>query len=81
MFVGRHTIFLEKEFIQEGGSGKTIELEKVQDLWSIQKQHVESPQVDPQSDVSIIEAQQQHTLPLRRSNKVHNVLLRYGFVI
>ena len=29
VFIGRHVIFLEKEFIQEGGSGRSVELEKV----------------------------------------------------
>ena len=29
VFVGRHAIFLEKEFIQEGGNGRSVELDKV----------------------------------------------------
>ena len=29
VFVGRHAIFLEKEFIQEGGSGRSVKLEEV----------------------------------------------------
>ena len=55
MFVSRHAIFLDKEFIQEGANGRTVEFEEVQDLQSIQKQHVESPQVDPQPDMPIVE--------------------------
>ena len=55
MFVSRHAILLEKEFIQERDSERTVELEEVQDLQSIQKQYVESPQVDPQPDVPITE--------------------------
>ena len=35
VFVGRHVIFLEKEFIQEGGSGKSVEFEEVQNLQPI----------------------------------------------
>ena len=35
MFVGRHTIFLKKEFIQERGSVRFVELEKVQNLQPI----------------------------------------------
>ena len=35
VIVSRHAIFLEKEFIQEGGSGKNIELKEVQDLQSV----------------------------------------------
>ena len=33
--IGRHTIFLEKEFIQKGGSGRSVELEEVQNLQPI----------------------------------------------
>ena len=65
MFVGRHTIFLEKEFIQEGGSGRSIELEKVQNLQSIQDLPDGS-----QPNVPIVEAQPLHTPPLRRSSRV-----------
>ena len=32
IFVGRHAIFWEKEFIQEGDSGRIIKLEEVLDL-------------------------------------------------
>ena len=42
---------------------------------------MDSPQVDPQPEVLIIEAQPPYTLPLWRSNKVCNVPLRYRFVI
>ena len=35
IIVSRHVIFLKKEFIQEGGSGKNIELKEVQDLQSV----------------------------------------------
>ena len=29
VFVGRHAIFSKKEFIQEGGNGRSVEFEKV----------------------------------------------------
>ena len=32
VFVGRHAIFLEKDLIKKGGSWRSIELEKVQNL-------------------------------------------------
>ena len=35
VFIGRHAIFLEKEFIQEGDSGRSVELEEVQNLQPI----------------------------------------------
>ena len=58
VFVSRHAMFLEKEFIQ-GGSGTSVELEEVQNLQSIQ----DSPD-GSQPDVSIVEAQPLHTPPL-----------------
>ena len=76
MIVGRHIIFLEKEFIQGGGSGRSVELEKVQNLQSIQ----DSPD-GFQPNVPIVEAQPLHTPPLRRLSRVHSVPLRYGFTI
>ena len=35
VFIGRHTIFLKKEFIQKRGSGRSVELIKVQNLQPI----------------------------------------------
>ena len=32
VLIGRHAIFLEKEFIQEGGSERSVEVEEVQNL-------------------------------------------------
>ena len=76
VFVGRHVIFLEKEFIEEGSSGRSVELEEVQNLQSIQNLSNSSQPV-----VSIVEAQPLHILPLRRSSKVCSVPLRYVFII
>ena len=76
MFVGRHAIFLEKVFIQEGGSERSIELEEVQNL-----QPIQDFQNDSQPNASIIKAQLLHTPPLQRSSRVHNIPLKYGFVI
>ena len=36
VFIDRHAVFLEKEFIQEGGNRRSIELEEVQNLQPIQ---------------------------------------------
>ena len=68
MFVGRHIIFLKKKFIQEGGRGRSVELEKVQNLQSIQ----DLPN-NFQPDVPIVEVQPLHTPPLQRSSKVCSV--------
>ena len=52
MFISRYVIFLEKKFIQEGGSGRNVELEEVQDLQIIPEIPVDGPQNDPQLKVS-----------------------------
>ena len=51
VFVGRHVIFLEKEFIQKRGSGRSIKLEEVQNL-----QPIQDSQNYFQLDVPIVEA-------------------------
>ena len=51
IFVSRYAIFLEKKFIQEGGSGRNVELREVQDLQTIPEISVDGPQNDPQSKV------------------------------
>ena len=71
-----HAIFLEQEFIQEGDNGKSIELEKVQNL-----QPIQDSQNDSQPDVPIVEVQPLHTPLFQRSNRVCNVPLRYRFII
>ena len=49
MFVSRHTTFLKNELIQEGGSGRNIELTEVHDLQIDPEIPVIGPQEDPQS--------------------------------
>ena len=51
MFVSKHVTFLENELIQEGGSGKNIELTEVHDLQINLEISVVGPQEDPQSEV------------------------------
>ena len=64
MFVGRHVIFLEKEFIQEGGSGRNIELTEVHGLQIDPKISVVGPQEDLQSEVPRDKVHSQYTPPL-----------------
>ena len=59
IFVSRHIIFLKKEFIQEGDSGRSVELVKVQNL-----QPIQDSLADSQPDVPIVEAQPLHIPPL-----------------
>ena len=46
VFVSRHTTFLENEFIQEGSSGRNIELTEVHDLQTDPEILVVGPQED-----------------------------------
>ena len=47
---------MKKEFIQEGDSGRSVELEEVQNL-----QPIQNSQADSQLDVSIVEVELLHT--------------------
>ena len=69
MFISRHAIFLEKEFILQKGSGRNIELEEVQQLDISQPNH------------DIVSIEPEHTTPIRRSDRVHHAPERYGFII
>ena len=81
IFISRHTTFLKNEFIQEGGSGRNIELTEVHDLQINPEISVIRLQEDPQSEVSKDEVHPQYIPPLRRSDRVRQALLRYDFVI
>ena len=59
--------------MQEGGSRRSVELMKVQNL-----QPIQNSQTDSQLDVPIVEAQSLHTPPLRKSSRVHNIPLNMG---
>ena len=73
---------MKKKFIQEEGSGRNIELKKVQDLQTIPEIPVIGPQGDPpQPEVSKDKAHPLYTPPLRRSDKVQQAPLRYNFII
>ena len=67
MIVSRHAIFLEKEFIQGGGSGKNIELKKVQDVQNILELSIESSQ----PEVPNKEIYPPYTPSLWRSDRVY----------
>ena len=78
MLVGNAT-FLKKEFIQRGNR-RNVEFRKVQDLQTISEIFIVRPQRDPQPEVPKDKVHPLYT-PLRRSDKVRQVSLRYGFVI
>ena len=81
IFISRHDTFMEKEFILERSGGRNIELIKVQDLQTNPKISMIESQEDPQSEIPSDEVHPQYTPPLRRSDRVRQAPLRYGFVI
>ena len=59
VFVSRHATFLEKEFILQKGSGRSIELGEVQEI-----------QIDNSQPNHINKGEPEYTTPIRRSDKV-----------
>ena len=71
--ISRHAIFLEKEFIQEGGKGRKIVLEE-----GFPEQQTTSDQVQEPS----LEDPQPSTTPVpRRSSRISHPPERYGFLL
>ncbi|KAI3685767.1 hypothetical protein L6452_35025 [Arctium lappa] len=82
VFVGRAGVFMEKEFISKGISGRNVELEVVQDQnISTHMELTQTPQVivDPQSDVE--RQSDVVTQSACRSSRKWNEPERYGFLI
>ena len=77
IIVSSHATFMEREFIQEGASGRTIELQEVNNL----QINMDSPQEISHLKIPNEEVNPQHTSPLRRSKGVRHIPLRYGFII
>ena len=74
VFVSKHAVFLEKEFMHKGDSGSKIELNEVQE-----EQTNIDQSVDPESINRIDEPS--HTQEPRRSSRIRVVPERYGFLI
>ena len=78
VFVSKHAVFLEKEFLLKGESGSKIELDEVQD----QQQDVNQP-IDPMpithDDEVIIEPKT--TQGPRRTSRAYGPPERYGFLV
>ena len=72
VFVSRHAVFLEKEFILEEDSGSNFELEEIQDNEDEMEQELE-PQV--------VETDAPSTQVLRRSGRIRNAPERYGYLM
>ena len=70
VIVSSHTIFLEKEFIQDGGSGRKIELEEIDS----EEHQVQEPKLS-YKPVDMVPP------PPRRSSRVFHPLERYLGII
>ena len=68
--ISRHVVFLEKEFILNGDSGSSFDLDDVEDDEVIEDEHEES-----------VEHTHQETQELRRSGRIRQAPIRYGYLI
>ena len=68
---------MKNELIQEGASGRNIELTEVHDLQTDPEILVIGPQEEPQSEIPKDEVHPQYTPPLRRLDRVHYAPLRF----
>ncbi|KAL4323819.1 hypothetical protein GQ457_11G025800 [Hibiscus cannabinus] len=75
VFVARTEVFLEKEFLRNGGKGRNIELKEVQQQQVIEPK-VEGISQDVEENPTDLETQ-----PLRRSTRERHELEIYGFLV
>ena len=77
VFVSKHVVFLEKEFLLKD-SGSKVELEEVQDAKADANQLPE-----PEADIhrNEIAANSSRAQALRRSSRIHTVPEKYGLLI
>ena len=76
MFVARNGVFLEREFISKRTSGSTVQLEEIQD-----PQTSIVPSMELQLDQQVIVEPTQVPQGLRRSDRTHQIPVRYKFLI
>lgn len=80
VFVSRHAVFLEKEFLLQENSGSVVELDEVQDTpIDIEEIPGQIPQPTTHSDEPSVEPFV--TPHPRRSGRTRNIPERYGFLI
>ena len=78
LFVSKHAVFLEKEFLLREDSGSKLELSEVQDALT-NVFHLTEPKVVIHDDKLI--ANSSKTQVFHRTSRIHSVLKRYGFLI
>ncbi|KAJ8761673.1 hypothetical protein K2173_004449 [Erythroxylum novogranatense] len=78
VFVLKHAVFLEKEFLLQEDSGSKIELEEVQDARTDADQLPEPETVTHTDEVTV---QPSTTHEIRRSRRIRSVPERYGFLM
>ena len=76
VFVARHAVFLEKEFLLKKDSGSRVELEEVQVPQTPTKDRLEM-----ESDSQSVVEPEPITQESRRSGRIHHEPMRYGYLI
>ena len=78
LFVSKHDVFLEKEFLLREDNGSKVELVEVQDALT-DTSHMTEPEAIIHDDELTIGSSKAQAL--RRTNRIHTVPKRYGFLI
>ena len=78
LFVSKHAVFLEKEFLLREDNGSKVELSEVQDTLT-DASHLTEPEVVIHDDELIADSSK--TQVFRRTSRICSVLERYGFLI
>ena len=78
LFVSKHVVFLEKEFLLREDSGSKVELSEVHDALT-DVSHLTKPEVVIHDDELIVDSSK--TQMFHRTSRIHYVLERYGFLI
>ena len=78
VFVSKHAVFLEKEFLSKEASGSKFELSEVEDAQTNEQQLIQPEQVTHRDDVTVTTSD---THEIRRSSRIRHVPERYGFLI
>ena len=78
LFVSKHVVFLEKEFLLREDNGSKVELSEVQDALTVAS-HLNEPEAVIHDDELIVDSSK--TQVFRRTIRVRSVPKRYGFLI
>ncbi|KAI5414875.1 hypothetical protein KIW84_040362 [Lathyrus oleraceus] len=78
VFVARTRVFLEKDFISKGISGRKVELEEIQESQSIDTPMEE---LEQETQVFVEEQPAQVEQDQRRSSRIRHLPERYGYLI